>query len=141
MLFPDPQPLVERLGRDFFRQFPEGPGVYLMRDAHEAILYIGKAKNLRKRLGFSGLPVGWFRGRLDAETVIHCGPMIETVASNLSHLLAGHTTEFCGWIRTRLPNDLYPFEKTAVEADLEFLSNEGRGGEASTHARITSEFE
>jgi hypothetical protein len=48
LLFPDPQPLVERLGRDFFRQLPECPGVYLMRDA---ILYVGKAKNLRKRLG------------------------------------------------------------------------------------------
>src|SRR6266545_1195603 len=51
LLFPDPQPLVERLGRDFFRQLPECPGVYLMRDAADVILYIGKAKNLRKRLG------------------------------------------------------------------------------------------
>jgi len=51
LLFPDPQPLVERLGRDFFRQLPERPGVYLMRDASDVILYVGKAKNLRKRLG------------------------------------------------------------------------------------------
>src|SRR2546425_2478686 len=50
LLFPDPQPLVERLGRDFFRQLPECPGVYLMRDEADVILYIGKAKNLRKRL-------------------------------------------------------------------------------------------
>ena len=50
LLFPDPQPLVERLGRDFFRQLPEGPGIYLMRDASDVILYVGKAKNLRKRL-------------------------------------------------------------------------------------------
>jgi predicted GIY-YIG superfamily endonuclease len=50
LLFPDPQPLVERLGRDFFRQAPECPGVYLMRDSSDAILYVGKAKNLRKRL-------------------------------------------------------------------------------------------
>ena len=49
--WPDPQPLVERLGRDFFRNLPERPGVYLMRDAGEAVLYVGKAKNLRKRLG------------------------------------------------------------------------------------------
>lgn len=49
--WPDPQPLVERLGRDFFRTLPERPGVYLMRDADEVVLYVGKAKNLRKRLG------------------------------------------------------------------------------------------
>jgi predicted GIY-YIG superfamily endonuclease len=51
LLFPDPRPLVERLGRDFFRQLPERPGIYLMRGAADALLYVGKAKNLRKRLG------------------------------------------------------------------------------------------
>ena len=50
LLFPDPRPLVERLGPDFFRRLPEQPGVYLMRDAAGAVLYVGKAKNLRRRL-------------------------------------------------------------------------------------------
>jgi hypothetical protein len=50
LLFPDPQPLVERLGREFFRGLPEVPGVYLMRGADDTVLYVGKAKNLRKRL-------------------------------------------------------------------------------------------
>jgi predicted GIY-YIG superfamily endonuclease len=50
LLFPDPRPLVERLGREFFRELPEQPGVYLMRDAAETVLYVGKAKNLRQRL-------------------------------------------------------------------------------------------
>lgn len=50
LLFPDPRPLVERLGRDFFRQLTERPGVYLMRDAQENVLYVGKARNLRQRL-------------------------------------------------------------------------------------------
>src|SRR5277367_3020204 len=49
--WPDAQPLVERLGRDFFRQLPETPGVYQMRGASNAVLYVGKAKNLRHRLG------------------------------------------------------------------------------------------
>ncbi len=51
LLFPDPRPLVERLGHDFFRQLTNRPGVYLMHDAAGLVLYVGKAKNLRKRLG------------------------------------------------------------------------------------------
>ena len=51
LLFPDPRPLVERLGNDFFRQLTDRPGVYLMQDAAGLVLYVGKAKNLRKRLG------------------------------------------------------------------------------------------
>ena len=49
--WPDAQPLVERLGRDFFRSLPDRPGVYLMRGVSEVVLYVGKAKNLRRRLG------------------------------------------------------------------------------------------
>jgi len=51
LLFPDPRPLVERLGREFFRRLPETPGVYLMRDGNGTVLYAGKARNLRRRLG------------------------------------------------------------------------------------------
>ena len=51
LLFPDPRPLVERLGPDFFRQLTDRPGVYLMQDAAGLVLYVGKAKNLRQRLG------------------------------------------------------------------------------------------
>jgi predicted GIY-YIG superfamily endonuclease len=50
LLFSDPRPLVERLGAEFFRRAPEGPGVYLMRDHCDNVVYVGKAKNLRKRL-------------------------------------------------------------------------------------------
>lgn len=51
LLFPDPRPLVERLGQDFFNKVTDRPGVYLMQDAAGLVLYVGKAKNLRKRLG------------------------------------------------------------------------------------------
>jgi predicted GIY-YIG superfamily endonuclease len=50
LLFPDPRPLVERLGSEFFRRLPQQPGVYLMRDAADIVVYVGKAKNLRRRL-------------------------------------------------------------------------------------------
>ena len=49
-LFPPPKPLVERLGKDFFRTLPSRPGVYLMCGAREGVLYVGKARNLRRRL-------------------------------------------------------------------------------------------
>jgi hypothetical protein len=48
--WPDPQPLVTRLGQRFFREIPQHAGVYKMRDASERIVYVGKAKNLRQRL-------------------------------------------------------------------------------------------
>ena len=50
-LFDPPKPLVERLGEEFFSQLPTGPGVYLMCGESEGVLYVGKARNLRKRLG------------------------------------------------------------------------------------------
>lgn len=50
-LWPDARPLVERFGRDFFRGLPPSPGVYFMRDANDTVLYVGKAANLRRRLG------------------------------------------------------------------------------------------
>ena len=48
--WPDPQPVVDALGRAFFRQVPEAPGVYLMYGSGNSVLYVGKARNLRHRL-------------------------------------------------------------------------------------------
>ena len=32
------------------RSLPNDPGVYLFKDAHDVIIYIGKAKNIKKRV-------------------------------------------------------------------------------------------
>jgi hypothetical protein len=44
------KPLVQRLGKRFFRKMPARPGVYKMRDAQGNIVYVGKARNLKQRL-------------------------------------------------------------------------------------------
>src|SRR5437762_9193635 len=49
-LFPPPRPLDERFGAGFFRQIPTRPGVYYFCGRNEGVLYVGRAKNLRKRL-------------------------------------------------------------------------------------------
>jgi hypothetical protein len=49
-LFEPPKPLVERFGDEFFAALPTGPGVYFFCGATEGVLYVGKARNLRKRL-------------------------------------------------------------------------------------------
>lgn len=50
LLFPDPKPLDQRLGRKFFRKAPRRPGVYLMRNAADKVIYVGKAKDLKQRI-------------------------------------------------------------------------------------------
>ncbi len=50
LLFPDPRPLDQRLGKTFFRRAPRRPGVYLMKDARDNVLYVGKARDLKQRL-------------------------------------------------------------------------------------------
>ena len=241
-LWPDARPLVERLGREFFRTLPVEPGVYRLRDEHDGILYVGKAKSLRKRLnsyrvanperlprrllrllnrtrridwelcadeaaalarerelllalkprfnragvwlappkflawrvteqglefvvtgertegwehhgplgggashlrarllrllwcvlhpsrGMSGMPAGWFAGRLPECAALPWsdGPQPDVIADRLRALLAGGSDEFAGWVLASVPSDLHPFELNALTADLETLAESVR---------------
>lgn len=49
---PETPPATEKLApRDKVRTFPAAPGVYLMKDAQDRVIYIGKARSLRSRAG------------------------------------------------------------------------------------------
>lgn len=50
-LLPPPRPFTERFGDAFFRALPREPGVYSYFDGAGRLLYVGKAKNLRQRVG------------------------------------------------------------------------------------------
>ena len=49
-LLDPPNPLEDRVGREFFRTTPRSPGVYLMTGRGDRVLYIGQSKNMRARL-------------------------------------------------------------------------------------------
>lgn len=50
-LFPPPKPLKERFGKGFFQNLPREPGVYFFFDEDGRLIYLGKAKSLRDRVG------------------------------------------------------------------------------------------
>ena len=75
------------LDRSILADIPKRPGVYLMRDQHGKIIYIGKAKNLRDRVGsYFSQPLGYTRkmdGLLESIAKID----VEETGSELAALL------------------------------------------------------
>jgi excinuclease ABC subunit C len=67
---------IERI-RQQIRSFPTAPGLYLMKDARDRVLYIGKAANLRSRAGSYFQP----SAKLAASRGPWIAEMIEKVAS------------------------------------------------------------
>ena len=49
--------------RSILATIPRAPGVYLMRDVNEHIVYVGKAKNLRERVGYVFFAAAWLHAK------------------------------------------------------------------------------
>jgi DNA polymerase III subunit epsilon len=73
--------------RSILKGIPKAPGVYMMRDANERVVYVGKAKNLRDRVGsYFSQPLGYTRkmdGLIESLSRIE----VEVVGSELEALL------------------------------------------------------
>jgi DNA polymerase III epsilon subunit family exonuclease len=75
------------LDRSILASIPKRPGVYLMRDRHGTIIYVGKAKNLRDRVAtYFSQPLGYTRkmdGLIESVAKID----VEETGSELAALL------------------------------------------------------
>jgi DNA polymerase III epsilon subunit family exonuclease len=73
--------------RSLLATIPRAPGVYLMRDANERVVYVGKAKNLRDRVGsYFSQPLGYTR-KMDGLIESLSRIQVEVVGSELEALL------------------------------------------------------
>jgi DNA polymerase III epsilon subunit family exonuclease len=73
--------------RSILKGIPKSPGVYIMRDANERVVYVGKAKNLRDRVGsYFSQPLGYTR-KLDGLIESLSRVEVEVVGSELEALL------------------------------------------------------
>jgi hypothetical protein len=73
--------------------------------------------------GISGLPVGWFQGKVGNPALIRCGAMIQPAIYRLEQLLSGQSESFGDWIRNQMTDNLRPFAQAALEADLEYVDD------------------
>lgn len=105
------------LDRSHLAEIPRSPGVYLMRDAHDRVIYVGKAKNLHNRVSsYYSQPLGYTRkmdGLLESiqriET-IETGSELEALLLE-SQLIRRHSPQF----NTQQRNtEAYPYIKVDV---------------------------
>ncbi len=100
------------------RDFPAKPGVYLMKDAHQQVIYVGKAKCLRDRLAsYYSQPLGYTRkmdGLLQSVKEIETrvlGSELEALLVE-SHLIKALQPAYNVQLRNY---ELYPFIKIDIQ--------------------------
>src|ERR1041384_6784112 len=100
------------------RALPDGPGVYLFRDARGKVIYVGKAKSIRKRVAghFSNRVT---RGAVEMVDLIHQIDFL-LVASEAEALLAEQSfiKQYKPRFNIRLRDDKsYPFLAISLDED------------------------
>ncbi|MXU66783.1 excinuclease ABC subunit UvrC [Oceanomicrobium pacificus] len=75
-----------RLIRDYVRKLDNSPGVYRMLDAQGAVLYVGKARNLKKRVSSYAKPTG-HSARIGRMITATAGMMFLTTRTETEALL------------------------------------------------------
>lgn len=99
-----------RLAADKVKTFPFSPGVYLMKDGNERIIYIGKAKSLRKRAS------SYFRK--DAIEDLRVGPLVREIR-NIDHIETESEVEAL-LLEARLIKDIQPKYNKELKDDKTF---------------------
>jgi len=84
-------------GKKFARRLSAGPGVYLMRDAGDTALYVGKAANLRKRVS------SYFDARPKIERIMRMVARIQSIEVSLTRTEAEALLLENEWIKSLKP--------------------------------------
>lgn len=84
-------------GKKYARRLSAGPGVYLMRDASGTALYVGKAANLRKRVG------SYFDARPKIERLMRMVARIDSIEVSLTRTEAEALLLENEWIKSLKP--------------------------------------
>jgi excinuclease ABC subunit C len=108
--------------RDERRTLPDGPGVYLFRDANGNVIYVGKAKSIRKRVAshFAGVGgIGVTRGAVEMVSLINEIDFL-LVSSETEALLTENRfiKQYKPRFNVRLRDDKsYPFLAISIDED------------------------
>jgi excinuclease ABC subunit C len=108
--------------REERRKLPDGPGVYLFRDTQGKVIYVGKAKSIRKRVAGHFSRVAGFgatRGAIEMVDRIHAIDFL-LVSSEAEALLTEHNfiKQYKPRFNVRLRDDKsYPFLAISLDED------------------------
>jgi len=84
-------------GKKFARRLSAGPGVYVMRDSADIVLYVGKAANLRKRVS------SYFDARPKIERIMRMVARIRSIEVSLTRTEAEALLLENEWIKSLKP--------------------------------------